>query len=75
MVHRIWKETKQQPGTAGTGNMLGCCLVSLRFLWAILSTSTVQVGTISKFRWYSYVILLLFVQKMLHGKEERQRDS
>ena len=37
MVHRIWKETKQQPG-----NMLGCCLVSFHFLFAILSTSTVQ---------------------------------
>ena len=36
----IWKETKQQPGTAGTANMLGCCLVSFHFLWAILSTST-----------------------------------
>ena len=23
MQHRIWKETKQQPGTAGPGNMLG----------------------------------------------------
>ena len=42
MAHRIWKETKQEPGTAGPGNMLGCCLVSLHFLWAILSTSTVN---------------------------------
>ena len=41
MAHRIWKESKQQPGTAGTGNMLGCCLASFHFLWAILSTSTV----------------------------------
>ena len=24
MAHRIWKETKQHPGTAGPGNMLGC---------------------------------------------------
>ena len=73
MSNRIsWKETKQEPGTAEPDNMLGCCLVSLRFLWAILSTSTVQVGTISKFRWYSYVILLLYVQKMLHGKEDRE---
>ena len=32
MSHRNWKETKQQPGTAGPGNILGCCLVSLRFL-------------------------------------------
>ena len=41
MAHRIWKETKQEPGTARPGNMLGCCLVSFHFLWAILSTSTV----------------------------------
>ena len=41
MAHRIWKETKQEPDTAGPGNMLGCCLVSFHFLWAILSTSTV----------------------------------
>ena len=38
-THRIWKETKQQPGTAEPGNMLGCCLISLHFLWGILSTS------------------------------------
>ena len=42
MAHRIWKETKQQPGTAGPGNMLGCCSVSFHFLWVILSTSIVQ---------------------------------
>ena len=41
MSHRKWKETKQLPGTAESGNMLGCCLVSFHFLWAILSTSTV----------------------------------
>ena len=28
MSHRQWKETKQQPGTAEQGNILGCCLVS-----------------------------------------------
>ena len=37
------KDTKQQPGTAGPGNMLGCCLISFHFLWTILSTSTVFV--------------------------------
>ena len=41
MAHRIWIETKQEPGTAGIGNLLGCCLVSFHFLWTILSTSTV----------------------------------
>ena len=41
MAHRKWKETKQEPGTAGPGNMLGCCLVSFHFLWGKLSTLTV----------------------------------
>ena len=44
LPHRKWKETKQQPGTAGPGNMLDCCLVSFHFLWVNLSTSTVNVG-------------------------------
>ena len=35
MAHRKWKEAKQLPGTAGPGNMLGCCLISFHFLWAI----------------------------------------
>ena len=42
MAQRKWKETKQEPGTAGTGNMLGCCLISFHFLLVILSSSTVQ---------------------------------
>ena len=25
IAHRKWKETKLHPGTAGPGNMLGCC--------------------------------------------------
>ena len=29
MGHRKWKENKLQPGTAGPGNMLGCCLISV----------------------------------------------
>ena len=32
MARRIWTEIKQQPGTAGPGNMLGSCLVSFHFL-------------------------------------------
>ena len=44
MAHRKWKESKQQPGTVGPGNMLGCYLVSFHILWAILSTSTVHVS-------------------------------
>ena len=42
MSHRKGKETKQQPGTAGPGNILGCCLVSLRFLCNIHSIHPVQ---------------------------------
>ena len=41
LPHRKWKETKQQPGTAGPGNMLGCCLVSFHFLSAILCPQAV----------------------------------
>ena len=40
-THRKWKETKLQPGTAGLGNMLGCCLLSFHFLWAILCPQAV----------------------------------
>ena len=42
MSHRKQKETKQQPGTAGPGNILGCCLVSLHFLRDIHSTHLVD---------------------------------
>ena len=28
LPHRKWREIHQQPGTAGPGNMLGCCLIS-----------------------------------------------
>ena len=38
---------KQQLGTAGAGNMLGCCLVSFHFLWAILCPQTVKVRPLS----------------------------
>ena len=43
MAQKKFKETKQEPGTAGPDNMLGCCLISFHFLWAILSTSTVHM--------------------------------
>ena len=42
MSHRKWKETKQQPGTAGPGDILLCCLVSLFFLCDIHSIHSVQ---------------------------------
>ena len=40
-VAQEWKETKQHPGTDGLGNILGCCLVSLRFLRYIHSIHSV----------------------------------
>ena len=42
MAHRKWKEPKQLPGTSGPGNMLGCCLIYIHFLWGKLSTRTVH---------------------------------
>ena len=44
LPHRKWREIQQQPGTAGPGNMLGCCLIFLHFLLGKLSTRTVQPG-------------------------------
>ena len=44
MSHRKQKETKQHPGTAGPGNILGCCLVYLRFLYDIHSIYPVYAG-------------------------------
>ena len=41
LPYRKWKEIKQQPGTAGPGNMLGCCLIYFHFRWGKLSTLTV----------------------------------
>ena len=36
MSHRKWRESKQQPSRARSGNQLSCCLVSLHFLCDIL---------------------------------------
>ena len=35
MWHRKWRETKQQPGRARSGNQISCCLVTLHFLCVI----------------------------------------
>ena len=43
MAHRKRKDTKLQPVTAGPGNMIGSCLVSFHFLWAILCPQAVEV--------------------------------
>ena len=45
MAHRKWKEAKQLPGTAGPGNMLGCCLIYFHFLWAIHPIRHVDLRT------------------------------
>ena len=44
MAHRIWKEAKQLPGTAGPGNMLGCSLIFFPFLWAIHPIRPVELA-------------------------------
>ena len=42
MTHRIWKQTKQQQSLLPGPAVPGCCLFFFHFLWAILSTSTVD---------------------------------
>ena len=37
MLHRKWRENKQDPSRARSGHQLSCCLVSLHFLCDILS--------------------------------------
>ena len=49
MAHRKWKEAKQLPGTAGPGNILGCCLISSHFLWAIHPIGPVLKLCVAKF--------------------------
>ena len=41
MVHRKWRETKQQPSVLPGPAVPVSCLVSFHILWDILSTSTV----------------------------------
>ena len=42
MSHRKWRESKQQPSRARSGNKLSCCFVSLLFLCDILSGRPVR---------------------------------
>ena len=56
MAHRKWKETKQKPGTSGAGNMLGSCLVSFHFLWAILCLQAVHYQMIER-KYYMFAIM------------------
>ena len=41
MSHWKWRETKQHPSRARSGNQISCCLVSLHFLCDILAPITV----------------------------------
>ena len=43
LSHRKRKETKQQPGTAAPGNILGSCLVSLCFLETSTPSSVFRI--------------------------------
>ena len=62
MANRKWKESKQQPGTAGSGNMLGCCFISFHFLWVILSTGTVLTYQLFLIIYYSLQIVWQHVE-------------
>ena len=42
MLHRKWRESKQQPSRARSGHQISCCLVSLHFLCDILSSRPVH---------------------------------
>ena len=55
MAHRKWKEIKQQLSMLPGPAVPGCCLVSFHFLWAILSTSTVEDSKNIKLQWHSFV--------------------
>ena len=50
MAHRIWKETKQQPGLLPGPAVPGCCLVSFQFLWAILCPMLCQTTMVTRTR-------------------------
>ena len=60
MSHRKQKDTKQQPGTAGTGNLLVCCLVSLCFLCDI---SVYLNKKCYMSYYYAYAFILVFSVK------------
>ena len=64
MANRKWKETKLQPGTAGPGNMLGCCLVTFHFLWAILCPQAVQ---------FDYIIPSIYLIILMYACHTRAR--
>ena len=82
MAHRKWKETKLQPGTAGPGNMLGCCFVSFHFLWAIICLQAVIaiyiVGVNYQSRWVDtirHALQWVSDRKSAESEENRTDDA
>ena len=67
MPYRKWKECKQQPGTAGPGNMLGCCLIYFHFLWAIHPIR--PVDNFFSFIVWGYFHLSLFSCQSVEGAQ------
>ena len=72
LPHRKWKEIKQQPGTAGSGNMLGCCLLSFHVLWAIHPIRPCTVEAPLAILWAIYGTLSTFSSPTLCLKLGRQ---
>ena len=66
MAHRKQKETKQQPGTAGPGYILGCCLASLRFLCDIHSVL---------YSWFQTLYERTFLRKVLENRANLRRET
>ena len=56
MAHRKWKEAKQEPGTAGPGNRLGCCLISFHFLCYIHSIRPVLFHFVPRITLHSRLV-------------------
>ena len=52
MSHRKWRESKQQLIWFPALALLGCCLVSLHFLWNILSGGPVESGERQSLFWH-----------------------
>ena len=60
MAQRKFKETKLQLGTAGPGNILGCCLIFFLFLWGKLCPQAVHGP------FYTFIIMVV-IRLERHG--------
>ena len=75
LPHRKWREIQQQPGTARPGNMLGCCLISFHFLWAIHSIRPVLLNAglpVSIYRKIRDLFLVQSKYSMAHAATFRE---